>query len=414
MTNMLPRERAELIMAEHAAGQSIRGIAATYGHSTQTVRDYVLRRRTPGEPAARDDDFGPFAAYCRRRLADDPHLRAAALLAEITGLGFPGTTRTFYRAMERHEIQPHPCPHCHLARISGYVLQPPARQPQPFPLPVPGSPVNGETLASFLSRLATANRTSLDALLDILPSWFRIKTRWHDDRWQHEQLTAWADAAAACLAVVSGSTITAVKNALPAFGEKRGQPVRAVTACRLCTTALRIQQPVPVHLPAHHQVCLRHGIWLSGPGTPQFSVTDCPDILDAERRKRRLLRRCTAEQLIYSTIQAPAGKTDREWKRRTTALIKSNPRPVTESGPQELFQAAAYPDAIAAVCASRKARPEQSLLAEAAAAAISNGYNRRDDSRGLTIRIPLPRSEACIEESSLSRDSGADHDRLVL
>ena len=268
--------------------------------------------------------------------------------------------------MERHEIQPHPCPHCHLARISGYVLQPPTRQPQPFPLPVPDSPVTGETLASFLSRLATANRTSLDVLLDRLPSWFRIKTRWHDDRWQHEQLTAWADDAAACLAVVSGSTIAAVKNALPAFGEKRRQPVRAVTACRLCTTALRIRQPVPVHLPAHYQVCLRHGIWLSGPGTPQFSVRVCPDILDAERRARRLLRRCTAEQLIYSTIQAPAGRTDREWKRRTTALIESNPRPVTESGPQELFQAAAYPDAIAAVRASRKARPEQSSLAEAA------------------------------------------------
>jgi hypothetical protein len=205
MTNILPRDRAELIMAEHAAGRSIREIAATYGHSTQTVRDYVLGRRTPGEPAARDDDFAPFAAYCRRRLADDPHLRAAALLAEITGLGFPGTARTFYRAMERHQIQPHPCPHCHPARISGYVLQPPARQPQPFPLPVPDSPVNGETLASFLGRLASANQASLDALLDILPSWFRIKTRWHDDRWQHEQLTARADDAAACLAVVSGS-----------------------------------------------------------------------------------------------------------------------------------------------------------------------------------------------------------------
>jgi len=191
MTNMLPRDRAELITAEHAAGQSIREIAAACGHSTQTARGYVPGRRTPGEPAARDDDFAPFAACCRRRLADDPHLRAAALPAEITGLGFPGTTSTFYRAMERHEIQPHPCPHCHLARISGYLLQPTARQPEPFPLPVPHSPVNGETLASFLSRLATANRTSLDALLGRLPSWFRIKTRWHDDRWQHEQLTAW-------------------------------------------------------------------------------------------------------------------------------------------------------------------------------------------------------------------------------
>ena len=249
----------------------------------------------------------------RRRLADDPHLRAAALLAEITGLGFPGTARTFYRAMERHEIQPHPCPHCHPATISGYVLQPPARQPQPFPLPLPDSPVNGETLASFLGRLAAANQTSLDALLDILPSWFRIKTRWHDDRWQHEQLTAWADHAAACLAVVSGSTIAGIKNALPAFGGKRGHPVRAVTACRLCTAARRIRQPVPVHLPACHQVCLRHGIWLSGPGTPEFSARGCPDILDAERRARRLLRRCTTEQLIYARIQAPADQAGHAW-----------------------------------------------------------------------------------------------------
>ena len=110
------------------------------------------------------------------------------------------------------------------------------------------------------------------------------------------------------LAVVSGSTIAGINNALPAFGGKRGHPVRAVTACRLCTAARRIRQPVPVHLPACHQVCLRHGIWLPGPGTPQFSVRNCPDILDAERRARRLLRRCTTEQLIYARIQAPANE----------------------------------------------------------------------------------------------------------
>jgi len=102
-----------------------------------------------------------------------------------------------------------------------------------------------------------------------------------------------------------------------------------------------------------------------------------------------------------------AGKTGRAWKRRTTALIESNPRPVTESGPQELFQAAAYPDAIAAV---RARKPALSNLhwQKQPAAAISNGHTGRDDSRGLTIRIPLPRSEACIEESSLSRDTARE------
>ena len=84
------------------------------------------------------------------------------------------------------------------------------------------------------------------------------------------------------------------------------------------------------------------------PGTPQFSVRGCPDILAAEHQARRLLRRYTVEQLIYGTVQAPAEQAGPAWKRRMAALIESNPRPVTESGPQALFLAAAYPEAIAA------------------------------------------------------------------
>ena len=154
--------------------------------------------------------------------------------------------------------------------------------------------------------------------------------------------------------MLSGSTAAAIKNALPAFGTSRGRPVRAVTACRLCTAGRRISQPVPVHLPAHHQVCLRRGIWLSGPGTPQFSVRGCPDILAAERQASHLLRRCIIEQLIHAKIQAAAGQDDRAWKRRTLALIMSNPRQVTESSTQALFQAAAYPENIAAAACARE------------------------------------------------------------
>ena len=282
MTNILPRDRAELIIAEHAAGKTVPQIAAEYGHSPQTVRSYALGHRAPGEFTAREDSFAPFAAYCRRRLEDDPHLRAMPLLAEITGLGFPGTGKTFYRALERHEISPHPCPDCHVARISGYALRPPEQMPRPFRLAVPLSPVGGETMASFLRRLADANRTTLDALLGIIHPWFSIRNQWHDDRWQHDKLAPWAGEAAESLAAACGSTALALKKALPAFGENREQPARAVTACRLCSAAQRIQQPVPAHLPACRRVCLRHGIWLSAHGTPQFSVRDCPDILDAE------------------------------------------------------------------------------------------------------------------------------------
>jgi hypothetical protein len=372
VTNMLPRERAELILADHAAGKPVRAIARTYSHSSNTVRDYVHGRRTPGEPAARPDDFGPFAAYCRQRLADDPHLRAPALQAEVSRAGFRGGTRTFYRALERHGIQPHPCPDCHIARISGYAPLAAARHPQLSPLPVPAAPVAGETLASFLGRLAAVNRTSLDALLEILPPWFRIKARWHDDRWQHDQLTPWAGEAAGRLAVLSGTAVPAIRNALPAFGARSGQPARAITACRRCTAARRIQQPVPAHLPAHHQVCLRHGIWLPRAGAPQLSVSQCPDIIAAERQARRLLRRCTIEQLIHATIRAaqqPGSPAQLPWKQRMHALITSNPRSVIESCPQELFAAAGYPETISIAAGMIPPGPahlhEQSSLTQA-------------------------------------------------
>jgi hypothetical protein len=353
MTNMPPRDRAGLIMAEHAAGKSIREIAGAYGHSTQTARDYVPGRRAPGEPAARDDDFARFAAYCRHRLADDPHLRTPALLAGLSALGFDGSRTTFYRALEPHGIQAHPCPDCHPASMSGYSPPAAARSPLPSPLPAPAAPVAGETLVCFPGRLAVADRTSPGAPPDILPPWFRVTTRWHDDRWQPSQLIPSADDAAARPALISGSTAEAPKAALPASGGERGRPLRAAVACRLCTTARGILQPVPVHLPACQQICIRHGIWLSGPGTPQFSVSGCPGIPDAERRARRLLRHCAAEQLIYSRIQAPDAD-DQAWKRRMMALIRSNPRSAAESSSQELFLAAACPGPVTVACTSRK------------------------------------------------------------
>jgi len=170
---MLPRERAEQILAEHAAGKPVRVIAETYGHSLATVRAYVHGRRTPGEPATRADDFGPFAAYCRQRLADDPHLRTPALLAEVSRLGLRSGRAKFYRALDRHGIQPHPCPDCYTARISGFAALSAARHPlRPAPLPRPAAPVAGETLASFLRRLASVSHTGLEAVLEILPPWF--------------------------------------------------------------------------------------------------------------------------------------------------------------------------------------------------------------------------------------------------
>lgn len=346
---VLPREQAEFIIAEHAAGKSARAIARTTRHAPQTVRDYVNGRRAPGVAAGRPDTFASFAGYCRQRLADDPHLRGTTLLAEISVLGFPGTRPSFYRALLRHQIQPHPCPDCHVARISGYTRPLSVWQPQPSPLPRRAAPVPGETLTSFLGRLAAVNLTSTGDLLAILPPWYRVKARWHDDRWQHASIVPFADDAAARLAILSRSAPAVITHALPAFGLDAGEPVRAITACRLCTAARGIKHPVPVHLPAWQQVCLRHGIWLPARGAPQLSVSSCPDILAAERRARGLANRYTTGQLIHAKVRAAADRTEpgQACDQRATALTDANLSQVSEPGRRELLLAADYPCPVA-------------------------------------------------------------------
>lgn len=390
MTSVLPRDRAEQIIAEYSAGKRIYEIVAEYGHSPQTVRKYALGRSAPGQYTPREDAFAPFAGYCRRRLDDDPHLRAMPLLAEITALGFPRTTdKALYRALKRHAIRVHPCPDCRIARINGYALRPPERSPRPFPLAIPLAPVGGETLASFLGRLAGANHVAPGTLLSALHPWFSIRSQWHDDRWQHDKLAPWAGEAAEFLAVACGSTATALKNALPAFGGQRG-PVRATVACRLCAAARGIRRPVPVHLPAHHQVCLTHGIWLPEPEAPQFSVRDCPGILSAERLARRLARRQPAEKVIYAITQAPPDRDGHAWKRRTAVLIESNPQTITEPGTQALSQAAGYPETVMAAYASCKRLSEQTSLAGQTSGDVAPQPGRTAQRAGLTVKIRTP------------------------
>jgi hypothetical protein len=92
MTNMLPRDRAEQILAAHAAGKPVDAIAAEYGHSPQTVRSYALAPR-PRRVHGPGRQLRPVRGLLPRRLEDDPHLRAMPLLAEITGPGFPAPAR---------------------------------------------------------------------------------------------------------------------------------------------------------------------------------------------------------------------------------------------------------------------------------------------------------------------------------
>ncbi len=126
---------------------------------------------------------------------------------------------------------------------------------------------------------------------------------------------------------------------------------------------------MPVHRPACHLICPRHGQWLSTAGLPQLDLTESPEIVIACRRSHELLRRCTPQQLMIALLAAertlrgpgpPAGAprpahSSQRWRHRLRQLKTTNPHPgdlLTE----ELIRAAIYPDALEQAAAMITAR----------------------------------------------------------
>ena len=113
---MLSLEEDVEAQALRDQGWSISAIARHLGRDRKTIRSYLSGERSPGrrKPAG-PDPFEPYVAYCRARLADDPHLWASTLLDEVTELGYQGGYSTFTRALRRYELRPH-CEPCQVAR----------------------------------------------------------------------------------------------------------------------------------------------------------------------------------------------------------------------------------------------------------------------------------------------------------
>jgi hypothetical protein len=375
---MLPPDRVRQILTLSAAGVPVRAIARQLGHSPQTVRDYLHQRRTPGVRAvSRPDLFTDVLAdYCRQRFTEDPHLRPGSLFSELTGLGFRGSRSTFYRGLTRRLLSP---PGRRQSRAREQTPQGPsgisrlpAHAPQHAPvLPRSVTPITGEALISYLTRLALANHLTLTEVLTVLPSWFSTKISNRDDRARHHMLIPAAGEALRTLADLTGTAPISLARALPAFGSADAhRPVRATTACRRCAARRGIYQPVPVHLPAHHKVCTRHGIWLSDAGQPQLDLAACPEIITAQHRANRLLRRYTPQELMLA-YQAAAraippwppspAAIPLHWRHRLLTLQTANHRYGTPTGHDAYTQAAIYPDAIALTAAALNPRRPRTI-----------------------------------------------------
>lgn len=366
---MLPRDRAEKILTLGKAGWSVRAIADQFGHSEPTIRGYLSGRTTPGVRAPRPSLLtDPLAGYCRQRFAEDPHLRPSTLFKELTELGFQASRSTFYRELTQGRLSPpghRPSP---AQEDPPQILAGVSRAPGHAPvLPRPVTPVTGEALISYLTRLAHASHLTLTEVLAVLPSWFSTKISNGDDRAQHHMLIPATAGALRALARLASATPDSLARALPAFGAAGAHnPVRATTACHRCTARRGIGQPVPVHLPAHYKVCTRHGIWLSDAGQPHLDLATCPEIIAAQYRASRLLRRCTPRQLMLAYQAAaraipswPASPAaiPHHWRHRLLMLQTANHRYGTPTDHDAYIHAAIYPDAIALAAAELTLAP---------------------------------------------------------
>ncbi|MGD9525188.1 hypothetical protein [Pseudonocardia sp.] len=113
---MLSLEEDVEVHALRARGWLISAIARHVGVDRKTVRAYLSGQRAPGQRVRTAPTLvEPFVAYCRQRLADDPHLWASTLLDELVELGYRGSYPSLTAAIRAHELRPH-CEPCQTVR----------------------------------------------------------------------------------------------------------------------------------------------------------------------------------------------------------------------------------------------------------------------------------------------------------
>jgi hypothetical protein len=172
----------------------------------------------------------------------------------------------------------------------------PARQ-----LPVTQSPVPGETVVSYLHRLADANHFPLTTLIGYLARCTNLPGVWRRD---DAQLNP---AAIDRLAAISGLSPDCLERALPALSvplvtATTGPRMRRITShpslgpftpCFRCLARRGVTTLVFIHLPIHLHLCVQHAIWLRSHEPRPLSNT--PELLQqlarAQRHHQRLQRR---------------------------------------------------------------------------------------------------------------------------
>lgn len=217
------------------------------------------------------------------------------------------------------------------------------------PLPRPLKPFPQETEASFLDRLATANAMPVQRLQ-------------RPSHWLESRLDP-----VGRLSVLSGQPRTSIQYAIPRWERQAWnipQGPFAVTprwACRRCVARRTgsTGQGVMVWMSRHHdQVCISHRLWIGraveAPAN-QLDLADLPEIVAAQKRHYRLLRRYGPD-----VVNVCYEQTSRFWSTvmqhgyrisdLTQRLVRLQPRPARTVRPWDPKRyAAIYPEIVKAM-----------------------------------------------------------------
>ncbi|MEV8569672.1 TniQ family protein [Streptomyces sp. NPDC051322] len=174
-------------------------------------------------------------------------------------------------------------------------------------LPLSPPPVHGETIGSYLNHLADANHLSIGTLSSLIgPS------RQH--RRGDNRVGYWTPEALRRLTVLTGRGSSLLIHAMPPLGSIGG-PLRHLRsaieevieprrrpACRLCMARRHIHGLVVRSTPPREGVCHWHHHWLLG--DEQYDLTRLPEVLHANRRHQRIVRRGTYPATALAFVDA--------------------------------------------------------------------------------------------------------------
>lgn len=167
----------------------------------------------------------------------------------------------------------------------------PTRRDPLRPLPLSPGPVQGETIGSYLHRLAVANNrpvNGLARLLGPLPAEFSPLSN---------TTAGWTTQSPNRLAVLAGRPAARLARALPALADflaphgPKIRPERVIGRPCHCCTARRgpSASMVIILAPAYQHLCPRHQRWTRS--THDIPLTHLPEVLQAQHHLDRLAHR---------------------------------------------------------------------------------------------------------------------------